>query len=138
MTTTSLRLGRVQLQILQILWRRGPSTARQILDDMAQAGPVARSTVQTLLRQLEAKEIVGHTTTDAGVFIFHALREESDVAETAADDLLERVYQGSLYNLVAHLLRPERISPEELGRLRELIDSKRADSGIAPQKETEP
>jgi BlaI family penicillinase repressor len=125
MTRTPARLGQVQLRILQVLWRLGPSTARQIVDEMSKSAKIARSTVQTLLRQLEAKNIVGHTELDGGVFLFHAISKETDVAHTAADDLLDRVFQGSLYNLVAHLLKPERLSQDELQKLRDLIESKR-------------
>jgi BlaI family transcriptional regulator, penicillinase repressor len=128
MTKTPPRLGRVQLQILQILWRLGPSTARQILDEMSKSTKIARSTVQTLLRQLQSKNIVAHTEQSGGVFLFYAVSKESEIVDTATDDLLTRVFQGSLYNLVAHLLQPEHLSQDELDRLRDLIESKRKDT----------
>ncbi len=118
---TPLRLGKVQLQIMQILWRHGRVTARQITDELSQQSPIAHSTVQTLLRKLEAKGAVAHEVVDR-TFVFVPLQEQADVTESAARDLLTRVFGGSVYGLVAHLLRHEKIAPDELARLRQLID----------------
>jgi BlaI family penicillinase repressor len=115
------KLGKVQLQIMQILWERGEATAREITDALNQSEPVAHSTTQTLLRKLEAKHAVTHTARDR-VFVFRPLSEEADISETAARDLLARVFGGSVYGLVSHLLKHEAISDDEKLRLRKLID----------------
>ena len=115
------KLGRVQLQIMQILWERGEATAREITDALNQTEPVAHSTTQTLLRKLEAKNAVTHTVKDR-VFVFRPLSEEADTRESAANDLLTRVFGGSVYGLVSHLLKHESISDDEMQRLRQLID----------------
>ena len=51
----SVKLGSVQLRIMRVLWARGEATAREITDDLSRDGAIAHSTVQTLLRKLEAK-----------------------------------------------------------------------------------
>jgi BlaI family penicillinase repressor len=109
---------------MQILWRAGVSTAREVTDELSRESPTSRSTVQTLLRKMEAKRLISHTVDAAGIWRFTPLVAESDIAETAADDLLDRMFQGSLYELVAHLLKPEKFSADELRRLRELIDQR--------------
>jgi BlaI family penicillinase repressor len=116
-----LRLGKVQTQIMEILWRRGEATAREITEELGGTPPLAHSTVQTLLRKLEAKGAITHERRDR-VFIFRPLYQQADVATSATRDLLARVFQGSVYGLVAHLLQHETISPEERERLRKLID----------------
>lgn len=127
------RMGKVQLEIMRVLWREGSATARRITDALneqepiepgqgAQARlPIAHSTVQTLLRKLEAKGTVAHEIRDR-VFVFRALVPETDVAETATHDLLFRVFGGSVSGLVAHLLKHETISDDERTELRRLID----------------
>ena len=118
---SSPRLGKVQLQIMQILWERREATAREITDALNHAEPIAHSTTQTLLRKLEAKHAVAHTVRER-VFVFRPLSRESDTRESAARDLLTRVFGGSVYGLVSHLLKHESVSGDELTRLRELID----------------
>ena len=119
--TPSPKLGKVQLQIMQILWERGEATAREITDALNLAEPIAHSTTQTLLRKLEAKHAVAHIVKDR-VFVFRPLSQEADTRESAARDLLTRVFGGSVYGLVSHLLKHEAVSGDELTRLRKLID----------------
>jgi BlaI family penicillinase repressor len=117
----SVKLGKVQLQIMQILWQHGEATARQITDELSRAAPIAHSTVQTLLRKLEAKGAVAHEVRER-IFVFRPLSQQNEVTTSAARDLLSRVFGGSVYGLVSHLLKHEHVSPEELKRLRQLID----------------
>lgn len=116
------RLGKVQLQIMQVLWERGEATAREVTEALNLTAPVAHSTTQTLLRKLEDKGAVAHESRDR-VFVFRPLSRQSEVSESAARDLLTRVFGGSVYGLVSHLLKHEHISGDEMRRLRELIDS---------------
>ena len=69
--------------------------------------------MQTLLRKLEAKGAVTHDIEDR-TFVFRPLYQQAEVRETAARDLLTRVFNGSVYGLVAHLLQHEPISRDEL------------------------
>ena len=121
MTNHPPQVGKVQYQIMQVLWRLGKATARQITDELSRDRPIAHSTVQTLLRQLETKGIVAHEKVERS-FIFLPLVHQAQVTETPLRDLLQRVYHGSVVNLMSHLLEHEKISAEELARLREMID----------------
>lgn len=120
------RLGKVQLQIMQILWRLGKATAREITEELLQTALIAHSTVQTLLRKLEAKGAITHDLEER-TFVFRALYKQSEISENAVHDLLTRVFHGSVYGLVSQLLKHENISSEELQRLRRLIESAEKD-----------
>jgi BlaI family transcriptional regulator, penicillinase repressor len=115
------RLGKMQLMIMQILWERGRVTARDITDALNRTQPVAHSTVQTLLRKLEAKGAVAHEVEDR-TFRFYALAKESKVTRNATRDLVNRLFGGSVGGLISHLLKHERIPPDELEQLRRLIN----------------
>jgi len=116
----------MQFKIVQVLWNRGQATAREITDSLNESEPIAHSTVQTLLRQLEAKGAVGHKAEGRTFFFFPKLKEEK-VKRTAARELLERVFGGSVGSLVAHLLRDERLSRADLDELERLIKERRKD-----------
>ena len=122
MTQSPLRLGKVQTQIMQVLWERGEATARQITEELSKTQPIAHSTTQTLLRQMEAKGAITHDPAER-IFVFRPLSQKSEIRATATHDLLTRVFQGSVSSLVAHLLRHETVSPEEMGHLRALINA---------------
>jgi BlaI family penicillinase repressor len=118
------QLGRMQFRIMQVLWDRGRASAREITDALNESEAVAHSTVQTLLRQLEAKRAVGHDAQDR-TFVFFPHLKEDKVKRTAAREMLERIFDGNVGNLVAHLLKGERLSRDELDELHRLIDQHR-------------
>jgi BlaI family transcriptional regulator, penicillinase repressor len=120
------QLGRMQFRIMQVLWNRGRANAREITDALNASEPVAHSTIQTLLRQLETKGAVGHDA-DNRTFVFFPRLKEDKVKKTAARDLLERVFGGNVGSLVAHLLKNERLTRAELDEIHRLIDDKRND-----------
>lgn len=120
MAKSTPKLGKVQLQIMQILWQRGEATARKITDELSHTKPIAHSTVQTLLRKLETKGAVTHEVQER-TFVFKPVHQETEVTTSATRDLLTRLFNNSVYGLVAHLIQHEKISPEEMQRLRQLI-----------------
>ena len=116
-----MRMGRMQFRIMQVLWERGSASARQITDALSRERAVAHSTVQTLLRKLEAKGAVRHEVADR-TFQFHPAVDSQSVTRAATHDLIERVFGGSAAGLVTHLLKDDRIPPKELEAIRNLID----------------
>jgi BlaI family penicillinase repressor len=118
---TAPQLGRVQLLIMQVLWDRERATAREITDAINSSEPIAHSTVQTLLRGLEEKGAVSHEAQDR-TFVFFPLVQEHEFKQSATRDLVERVFGGSAKNLVAHLLKSENVSREEIEEIRKLIN----------------
>jgi len=118
---SSTRLGRVQLLIMQVLWDRGKATAREITDAINATEAIAHSTVQTLLRGLEEKGSISHQE-EGRTFVFYPLVEERKFKQSATRDLVERVFGGSVGNLVAHLLQNEKVSRKEIDEIRDLIN----------------
>jgi predicted transcriptional regulator len=122
---------RRELEILKVLWELGPSSVRDVHRTLAQREPdLAYNTVQTLLKIMEDKELVGHEEVGRA-FIYTARFTRDDTA----GHFLDRVFDGLASNLVSSLLAGERISPEELDRIQALIAQarkrKRAEGGGA-------
>ena len=126
---TATQLGRVQLLILQILWKKRRATAREITDALNESAPVAHSTVQTLLRGLEEKGSVSHET-EGRTFVFFPLVEEDRFQRSATRDLVQRAFGGNVGSLVAHLLKNEHVSSRELSEIRRLIGEGKSDAEV--------
>ena len=116
----SIALGKVQLQILQVLWDKHTATAREITDAINTTEPIAHSTVQTMLRVLKDKQSVGHKQ-DGRTFVFFPKVKEHDFKQIATQKFVERLFDGRVSNLMAHLLSFENVSEKELGEIRKLI-----------------
>jgi BlaI family penicillinase repressor len=108
---------------MRVLWDQGEATARHITEVMNASAPTTHSTVQTLLRQLETKGAIAHERRDR-TFVYRPLIAETAVGRSMAKDVLDRVFQGSISGLVAHLLDNEEVPPDEIARLRTLVDEK--------------
>jgi BlaI family transcriptional regulator, penicillinase repressor len=116
-----VRMGKVQLKIMRVLWERGRASAREITDALNRDEPIAHSTVQTLLRKLEAKGAVGHEAVER-TFVFFPRIVEENVRRGATHDLVERVFGGSPARLMSYLLENESVSKQELDEIRRLVD----------------
>jgi BlaI family penicillinase repressor len=106
---------------MQVLWDKRQATAREITDAINASEPIAHSTVQTLLRGLEQKGAIKHEE-EGRTFVFVPLIAEDKFRTSATRDLLERVFGGNASTLVAHLLKHEKVSREEVDEIRKLID----------------
>lgn len=114
-------LTRRELDIMSVLWRRGKATVAEVRDDLAD--DLAYPTVQTMLRVLEGKGYVGHAL-EGRAFLFHALVKQDEAADSALDRLVAKVYHGSRELLVSRLLADEDISPDELRRIKKLLQKR--------------
>jgi predicted transcriptional regulator len=108
-----------ELDVMKVLWRYGPSTvaeAREHLD-----ADLAYTTVLTILRTLEDKGSVGHRT-QGKAHRYYAKIAERVAQRTALTKVLDRVFGGSAELLLTHLVAERELSPDELKRLRKLVD----------------
>ena len=117
------QIGRVQMRILQCLWSQGRANAREITESLCADEPIAHSTVQTLLRQLEEKNVVAHDSEDR-TFVFYPLVRECDYKKDATRELIGRFFDGSPSELFAFLLENETVDSEELAKIRQIVQQK--------------
>ena len=117
------RLGDLQLKIMRVLWSCGPSTMAGVQERL-DGEPLAYTTVATMLRKMEGRGLVRHQEENRR-FIYEAAVSEEDVTRSIADDLVDRLFQGSLSEAVSHLLETRDVSPRELSRLERLIQQRK-------------
>jgi BlaI family transcriptional regulator, penicillinase repressor len=110
-----------ELEILGVLWRRGPSTVHGVRDALARGESVAYTTVLKLLQIMAEKGLVNRVS-PTRPHIYRAAMPEAKVKRRLVADLLDRVFEGSAMGLVMQALSARPASPEELQQLRALID----------------
>src|SRR5512137_2488068 len=114
------RLGDLQLRIMKVLWSNGEATVAEVHKAVAAEGELAYTTVATMLRKMEARELVKHHL-EARSFVYRPAVAEEAVSRGMADHLLDQLFEGSLADMVSHLLRSREVSRQELSRLEQLI-----------------
>ena len=121
MTRTKIhRLGDLQLQIMQVLWGRTEATVADVHQALGTDHDLAYTTIATMLRKMEARGLVGHRL-DGRSFVYRAAVAADAVTRGMSDHLLDRLFEGSLADMVAHLLTTREVSRAELSKLEQLI-----------------
>lgn len=116
--------GQRELDIMQALWRLGPSTVAEVQGELSSRGiRVAYTTVQTMLNRLDAK---GHVRRDPRdrAHRFLAVARERTVVGAALRGFLRRYFDGSAGELATHLVA-RGLPSAELDRLQAIIAARR-------------
>lgn len=111
-----------ELDALKVLWSRGKATVREIHEVLCPPdGPMAYTTILSLLQSMEQKGLVGHEAAGKA-YAYHAKVERDGVIRRLAGGFLDRVFDGALDQYVAGALQSRRPSVGELEKLEALID----------------
>jgi len=124
----STSLTPLELLIMQVLWREGPSNVQQVQSGLGAESSLAYTTVQTMLNVLERKERVRRTL-NGRAYVYSAVAQKEKVLGQAVRDLVERMFGGSSEELVMSLIKTRQVDPERIADLsRKLAEMEREDA----------
>ena len=110
-----------ELQILQVLWERGPSTVREVHEALKEGKDLGYTTVLKLMQIMTTKGLVRRNE-DQRAHVYEAQQPAEKTKRQLAADVLERVFDGSARELMLHALAAQRSSRQEIEELRSLLD----------------
>ena len=110
-----------ELEILQILWTRGPSTVREIHDELGKEKEVGYTSALKLLQIMTAKGLVTRTE-EQRAHVYTTMQPAETTKQQFAADVLHRVFRGSASQLMQHVLSGRRGSKKEIEEIRRMLD----------------
>jgi predicted transcriptional regulator len=114
----------VEWEIMDAVWNADePVTVRDVLEGAYPDGEKAYTTVQTIMNTLERKKLLRRKKVGL-VNFYSARRTRESVVRAETSTLLSRAFKGSVPALASTLLSLDRLSPDELNKLKELIKEK--------------
>ncbi|REK18219.1 MAG: BlaI/MecI/CopY family transcriptional regulator [Planctomycetota bacterium] len=113
--------SKAELEIARLVWDLEGATVRQVLDALPGGRDLDYKTVQTYLRRLETKGYL-KSRQDGRTRVYTPRVRPTQVISETVGDLVDRLFGGEALPLVEHLISAQRLSQEEIQRLRELID----------------
>lgn len=119
-------LTELQLGIMEVLWQEREATVSEVHEALRRDRRVAESTVATLLSRLEARGMVEHRT-EGRRYAYRAVVGEVEVRRSIVSEfagLTQRLFSGDVAGLVSQLLNAREVEPEDLERVRAIIDEK--------------
>jgi predicted transcriptional regulator len=121
------RLGDLQLKIMKVLWDKTEATVAEVHQGVSTRADLAYTTIATMLRKMEDRALVRHRVADRK-FLYQAIAQAEDVTRQMSAHLMEGLFEGSMSDMIAHLLTTQQISREELDRLEKLIAERKKKS----------
>jgi BlaI family transcriptional regulator, penicillinase repressor len=110
-----------ELEILTVLWSRGPSTVREVHETISRAKPAQYSTVLKFLQIMTQKGLVRRDEKQRA-HVYAAAQPREKTQQQLAGDLLQRAFAGSAKSLLMGALSARKASKTELAEMRKLLD----------------
>ena len=118
----SHQLTDLQIAVMRVLWDKGEASVSEIWETLRPERGLAQTTVATLLTRLEKRGVVEHRSR-ARQYLYRATVTESEVRRVMVRELTERLFDGDVAALMSHLLTARAVSPGDLARVKEMVDS---------------
>ncbi|HTJ10892.1 MAG TPA: BlaI/MecI/CopY family transcriptional regulator [Dinghuibacter sp.] len=118
-----------ELEILQVLWSSGPSTARQINDHINRhtRQVIYMSTLKLMQIMVEKGLLVRDES--ARTHVYRAAVDEGKTKTVILDKMVDTLFNGSAGSLMMHLLGNKQLTPAEMAEYRRMLDSLDAENG---------
>lgn len=113
-----------EADVMQVLWDHGPSVVNEVKEKLAD--DLAYTTVLTILRTLEQKGYVKHEE-EGRVHRYSATVKETAARKSALRHLTGKLFKGSAELLFTHLVSDQKLSKDQVARMRALLAEKTGD-----------
>ena len=110
-----------ELEILQVLWERGPSTVREVHDALSAKRPIGYTSVLKLMQIMTGKGTLRRNE-EQRAHVYEAVQPAQKTKRQLALDVLQRVFDGSASDLMMHALAGRKASKQEIEELRRLLN----------------
>ena len=110
-----------ELEILRVLWDRGPSTVRQVFEKLQRTKPVGYTTVLKLMQIMAEKGLVRRNE-EQRTHVYEARLPQESTQRQLVGDLLDRAFGGSAMQMVMQALSTKRATSAEIDQIRRMLD----------------
>ena len=119
--TTDIKPTESELEILQIMWKMGQCTVRDVHEELAKNKDAGYTTTLKLMQIMHEKGIVERDTT-AKTHLYKALVTREQAQKTAVDKIIATVFKGSASDLVMQALGQHKTSKAEIDAIKKYLD----------------
>ena len=118
MSEDTIKLFDSELKVMGVLWKEGDVPAKHIADMLNKELGWNKNTTYTLIKRCMKKGAIERSEPD---FICHALIPKEEVQEAETNELINKIYDGSVDKLFAALLGRKKLSAEQIEKLKQIV-----------------
>ena len=123
----SVSISDAEWQVMNVVWNGQPLTAQEVIAGLANQAEWAPPTVKTMLHRLVKKRVLTYEA-QGNRYVYRSKVRRSDCVKLASRSFLQRVFDGEAGPLLAHFLRGAKLSPDEIAKLRQILDDQEGET----------
>ena len=119
------KISEAEWQVMKVLWNKSPLTANDIVQILSKETSWKRETIRTLINRLVRKKALCFKK-QSRQYLYFPLHNEQECVMEETRSFLEKVHGGSIEPMLAAFVENEKLSPEKIAKLKQILDSNAA------------
>ncbi len=112
-----------EYQVMKIVWASAPISTNEVVEKLEKVTSWKPKTIQTLLSRLVKKGVLRYEK-DSRVFVYTPAVNETEYLDRESESFLDRFYDGTLSSMVINYVEQDKLSEDDLQRLRQILEEK--------------
>ncbi len=114
-------ISEAELEVMQVLWQKGASTSLEIISEVKKKKEWKNNTIMTLVTRLVNKEFIDVIREDKSLLIYKPKVSEYDYKSKETNNFIEKLYNGSINNMLVAFAKSNKLSKQDLEDLIKLV-----------------
>ena len=115
-------ISEAELEVMQVLWHRGESTSLEIIDEVKKKKEWKSNTIKTLISRLVTKEFIDVIRENKSLLVYKSKVSEEDYKSKETSNFIEKLYNGSINNMLVAFAKSNKLSKKDLEDLMKLVE----------------
>ena len=122
------QISEAEFEVMKIVWQYAPVSTNEITDHLMKTTSWGAKTIQTLIKRLTNKGALTYEK-EGRVYVYTPLVKENEYISQQSNSFLRRFYDGDITAMLSAYIKNDRLSAEEIGTLRSILDDADNDKG---------
>ena len=122
------QISEAEFEVMKIVWQYAPGSTNEITDRLMKTTSWGAKTIQTLIKRLTNKGALTYEK-EGRVYVYTPLVKENEYISQQSNSFLRRFYDGDITAMLSAYIKNDRLSAEEIGTLRSILDDADNDKG---------
>lgn len=123
-----MKLSDFELDVMQIFWQMGASSSPEVFKQIEPVKNVTYSTVKTIIDRLEDKGALNRERMEGRTIYYVPAVEQSAITKAVLPGFLRRFFNGKATDLIAHLMKDEKLSQDDIAYLEAFLKEQKEKS----------
>ena len=115
-------ISEAELEVMQVLWSRGESTSLEIISEVKKKKEWKSNTIKTLISRLVTKEFIDVIRENKSLLVYKSKVSEEDYKSKETSNFIEKLYNGSINNMLVAFAKSNKLSKKDLEDLMKLVE----------------